>query len=243
MEFGMLSGHEERRPGSGSFEERQHRRRVRRIGAIVERATTLCGVSMRHGGERVEGSVADHVNRLGEDEARARDEHDRSADQRDDPSPGSHGGSAPSREVDVSAPRLYSRRHEQGLSLLLGIRDRGPPRQARRPDLRRRVGRDLGRGSRRTSGVRDARHDGSGHGGRRDLHLGVRRHPGGRAPDDHRDRLHGREVRPRRRDVRRHHGDPGAVARHRPRGRRRARAPRGSLRRRPRRARRRATRA
>ena len=66
------------------------------------------------------------------------------------------------------------------------------------------------------------------------LARGLGRHPVGRPPHDHRGRLHRREVRARRRNLRRDHGDPGAVRRHRGRRRPRARGARGALERRPR---------
>ncbi len=128
---------------------------------------------------------------------------------------------------------------EPRVPVLLGIGHRGSSRQARRPDLRRGPRRHPGGRPERPRRVRDARHDRPRHGRRRDHDLGVHRHPGRRPQDDHRDRVHGRELRHRRRHLRRGHLDPGAVGGHRPGRRRRARASGGALDRRARRARRR----
>ena len=73
---------------------------------------------------------------------------------------------------------------------------------------------------RRPRRVRDADHDGARRRRRRDHDDDLRRHPAARAQDGGRDRLHPREVRLRRRDLRRHRRARRAVARHRA-GRRR----------------------
>ena len=77
------------------------------------------------------------------------------------------------------------------------------PRQDRRSDLRRHSRRHPRAGPGRPRRLRDARHDRPGHGGRRDHDQRVRRLPGGRPHHHHRSRLHPRQVRLRRRDLRR----------------------------------------
>ena len=121
--------------------------------------------------------------------------------------------------------RYTPRDHEPGLSVLVRIRHRGTPRQARRPDLRRGPGRDPRGGPGQPRRVRDAGDDRARHRRRRDHdRRSTSTSPRSCAGHDRRDRLHGRELRDRRRHLRRDHVDPGAVARHRARGRRRARA-------------------
>ena len=102
----------------------------------------------------------------------------------------------------------------------LGVRDRRPPRQDRRSDLRRGARRRALGGSGRTGGVRDPGDDGSRAGRRGDLHDGDARHAADRARRRARDRLHELGVRLRRRHLRRQRGARQAVARHRA-GRRR----------------------
>ena len=135
---------------------------------------------------------------------------------------------------------LDSGAHERVLPLLVRVRHRRPSRQAGRPDLRRHPRRDARGRPAVPRGVRDPGDDRARDGlgrdhaadGWVDIPSVVREH-------DHGRRLHGREVRARRRDVRRDHGDPGAVPGHRARCRGLARASRGALRRRARSPRRR----
>src|SRR5581483_10416629 len=101
------------------------------------------------------------------------------------------------------------------LSAFLGVGDRGPSGQDRRPDLRFRPRRGAARRPERARRLRDADHDGPRRRRRRDHDRHVRRHPTHRTRADPRDRLHAREVRLRRRDVRRHGRARRAVARHR----------------------------
>ena len=103
----------------------------------------------------------------------------------------------------------------------LRVGHRGPPRQDRRPDLRRRARRGPARRPQRPGGLRDPGQHGPGGRLRRDHHRDLRRHPGHRPHDDRQDRLHRRRLRLRLQDVRGHQRDRQAVARHRP-GRRRA---------------------
>ena len=97
----------------------------------------------------------------------------------------------------------------------LGVRDRRPPRQDRRPDLGFGSGCGAEPGSARTGGVRDAAHDRPRPGRRGDLHDCDARRAADRARRRPRDRLHELRVRLRRRHLRRHGCARQAVSRHR----------------------------
>ena len=116
--------------------------------------------------------------------------------------------------------RYSLRSHEpafrQRVPVHVRVRHRGPPRQDRRPDLRRRPRRGAARRPLRARGLRDAREHGPRRRVRRDLDHDLRRHPGRRARDDPQDRLHRRRPGLQRRLVRGHQRDRQAVARHRP---------------------------
>ena len=117
----------------------------------------------------------------------------------------------------AAVSKSVRRKHADGSAPLhLGVRHRGAPRQDRRPDLGRRPRRGPHRRPDGPGRLRDADHHGPGDGRRGDLHLDLRGHPVDRARDDPQDRLHPRQVRLRRRDLRRVRGPRRAEPGHRP---------------------------
>ena len=79
---------------------------------------------------------------------------------------------------------------QEGLPVHLRVGHRGPPRQGRRPDLRRRPRRDPRRGPLRPRRLRDPRDHRPRRRRRRDHHRDLRRHPQDRARDHQGHRLH-----------------------------------------------------
>ena len=104
----------------------------------------------------------------------------------------------------------------QRVPVHLRVGHRGPPRQGRRPDLRRRPRRGPRRRPLRPRRLRDARQHRPRGRLRRDLDRDLRRHPRDRPRDDPQDRLHRRRPRLLGRLLRGDQRDRQAVARHRP---------------------------